>query len=54
MLHDRACSDRTSVTRAAGPATWAGVKGYLGACTDAAVAPVIEKYTGVLAAAMSS
>jgi glyoxylase-like metal-dependent hydrolase (beta-lactamase superfamily II) len=30
---------------------WAGVKAYLDACTDAAAAPVIEKYTGVLAAA---
>ena len=29
----------------------AGVKGYLDACADAAAAPVIEKYTGVLAAA---
>ena len=27
------------------------VKGYLDECTDAAAAPVIEKYTGVLAAA---
>jgi glyoxylase-like metal-dependent hydrolase (beta-lactamase superfamily II) len=31
--------------------TWAGVKGYLDAVTDTAAAPVIEKYTGVLAAA---
>ena len=30
---------------------WAGVKGYLDAITAAAAAPVIEKYTGVLAAA---
>jgi len=30
---------------------WAGTKGYLDACADAAAAPVIEKYTGVLAAA---
>lgn len=30
---------------------WAAVKGYLDECTDAAAAPVIEKYTGVLAAA---
>ena len=30
---------------------WAGVKGYLDAVTDTAAAPVIEKYTGVLAAA---
>jgi glyoxylase-like metal-dependent hydrolase (beta-lactamase superfamily II) len=30
---------------------WAAVKGYLDAITDSAAAPVIEKYTGVLAAA---
>jgi glyoxylase-like metal-dependent hydrolase (beta-lactamase superfamily II) len=30
---------------------WAGVRGYLGAVTDQAAAPVIAKYTGVLAAA---
>jgi len=30
---------------------WAAVKGYLDECTEAAAAPVIEKYTGVLAAA---
>jgi glyoxylase-like metal-dependent hydrolase (beta-lactamase superfamily II) len=30
---------------------WAGVKAYLDACTDAAAAPVIEKYADVLAAA---
>jgi hypothetical protein len=30
---------------------WAGVKGYLDAVTDTATAPVVEKYTGVLAAA---
>ena len=30
---------------------WAAVKGYLGAVGDATAAPVIEKYTGVLAAA---
>ena len=34
-----------------GPNSWAAVKGYLDAVTDAAAAPVIEKYTGVLAAA---
>jgi glyoxylase-like metal-dependent hydrolase (beta-lactamase superfamily II) len=33
-----------------GENVWAGVKGYLDACADAAAAPVIEKYTGVLAA----
>ena len=31
--------------------TWAAVKGYFDAISDAAAAPVIEKYTGVLAAA---
>jgi hypothetical protein len=30
---------------------WAGVKGYLDQVTDTATAPVVEKYTGVLAAA---
>jgi glyoxylase-like metal-dependent hydrolase (beta-lactamase superfamily II) len=30
---------------------WAGLRGYLDAITEAAAAPVIEKYTGVLAAA---
>jgi glyoxylase-like metal-dependent hydrolase (beta-lactamase superfamily II) len=30
---------------------WAGVRGYLGAVTERAAAPVIDKYTGVLAAA---
>jgi glyoxylase-like metal-dependent hydrolase (beta-lactamase superfamily II) len=34
-----------------GANAWAGVKGYLDAVTDAAAAPVIEKYTGVLGAA---
>ena len=34
-----------------GENTWAAVKGYLDAVTAAAAAPVIEKYTGVLAAA---
>jgi glyoxylase-like metal-dependent hydrolase (beta-lactamase superfamily II) len=34
-----------------GENAWAAVKGYLDACADAAAAPVIEKYTGVLAAA---
>jgi glyoxylase-like metal-dependent hydrolase (beta-lactamase superfamily II) len=34
-----------------GENTWAGVKGYLDAITTAAATPVIEKYTGVLAAA---
>jgi hypothetical protein len=34
-----------------GENVWAGIKGYLDACADAAAAPVIEKYNGVLAAA---
>ena len=34
-----------------GANTWAAVRGYLDAITAAAAAPVIEKYTGVLAAA---
>jgi len=36
---------------AAGENFWAGVKGHLDAVTDRAAAPVIAKYTGVLAAA---
>ena len=31
--------------------SWAAIKGYLDAVTDAATAPVVKKYTGVLAAA---
>jgi glyoxylase-like metal-dependent hydrolase (beta-lactamase superfamily II) len=34
-----------------GENVWAGVKGYLDAVSEAAAAPVIDKYTGVLAAA---
>jgi glyoxylase-like metal-dependent hydrolase (beta-lactamase superfamily II) len=34
-----------------GANSWAALKGYLDACADTAAAPVIEKYTGVLAAA---
>ncbi len=34
-----------------GENSWAAVKGYLDAVTDAAAAPVVDKYTGVLAAA---
>jgi glyoxylase-like metal-dependent hydrolase (beta-lactamase superfamily II) len=34
-----------------GQNVWAGVKGYLDEVTDTATAPVVEKYTGVLAAA---
>jgi glyoxylase-like metal-dependent hydrolase (beta-lactamase superfamily II) len=30
---------------------WAGIRGYLGAVTERAASPVIDKYTGVLAAA---
>ncbi|HEV3291195.1 MAG TPA: hypothetical protein VG123_19625, partial [Streptosporangiaceae bacterium] len=36
---------------AAGENAWAGVKGVLDAVTERAAAPVIAKYTGVLAAA---
>jgi hypothetical protein len=47
---------RLGLSPLAGPdevwrAVWAAVKGYLGAVGDATAAPVIEKYTGVLAAA---
>jgi glyoxylase-like metal-dependent hydrolase (beta-lactamase superfamily II) len=34
-----------------GANAWAALKGYLDACADTAAAPVIAKYTGVLAAA---
>ena len=34
-----------------GENTWAALRGYLDAVTAAAATPVIEKYTGVLAAA---
>ena len=43
--------DPTPYFQKYGENAWAGVKGYLDACTDAAAAPVIAKYTGVLAAA---
>ena len=43
--------DPTPYFQKYGVNVWAGVKGYLDAVTDAAAAPVIEKYTGVLAAA---
>jgi hypothetical protein len=36
---------------AGGESAWAGVKGYLDTVTERAAAPVIAKYTGVLAAA---
>jgi hypothetical protein len=43
--------DPTRYFQKYGENAWAGVRGYLDACTDAAAAPVIKKYTGVLAAA---
>jgi glyoxylase-like metal-dependent hydrolase (beta-lactamase superfamily II) len=43
--------DYTPFFQKYGDNSWAAVKGYLDACTDAAAAPVIEKYRGVLAAA---
>jgi glyoxylase-like metal-dependent hydrolase (beta-lactamase superfamily II) len=43
--------DPTPYFQKYGENAWAAVKGYLDACTDAAAAPVIEKYRGVLAAA---
>ena len=43
--------DPTPYFQKYGENVWAGVKGYLDAVTDAAAAPVIEEYTGVLAAA---
>jgi glyoxylase-like metal-dependent hydrolase (beta-lactamase superfamily II) len=43
--------DRTPYFVTYGENTWAAVNGYLNAVTAAAAAPVIEKYTGVLAAA---
>jgi glyoxylase-like metal-dependent hydrolase (beta-lactamase superfamily II) len=43
--------DPTPYFQGGGANVWAGVKGYLNAVGDAAAAPVIEKYTGVLAAA---
>ena len=36
---------------AGGQNAWAGVKGHLNAVTECAAAPIIAKYTGVLAAA---
>ena len=63
-LHQAYISDIVDATTAAlsttdptpyfmkyGQNAWAGVKGYLDAVADAATAPVVEKYTGVLAAA---
>ncbi len=43
--------DPTPFFQKYGENSWAAVKGLLDACTDAAAAPVIAKYTGVLAAA---
>jgi len=43
--------DPTPYFVAGGANVWVGVKGYLNAVGEAAAAPVIEKYTGVLAAA---
>ena len=43
--------DPTPYFQKYGDNMWAAVKGYLDECTEAAAAPVIEKYTGVLAAA---
>jgi len=43
--------DPTPYFKKYGENVWAGVKGYLDALADTAAAPVIEKYTGVLAAA---
>ena len=63
-LHQAYISDIVDATTAAlsttdptpyfmkyGQNAWAGVKGYLDAVADTATAPVVEKYTGVLAAA---
>jgi hypothetical protein len=43
--------DPTPFFQKYGENAWARVKGYLDACTDAAAAPVIEKYRDVLAVA---
>jgi glyoxylase-like metal-dependent hydrolase (beta-lactamase superfamily II) len=43
--------DPTRYFQKYGDNAWAAVKGYLDEITDSAAAPVIEKYTGVLAAA---
>jgi glyoxylase-like metal-dependent hydrolase (beta-lactamase superfamily II) len=64
VLHQQYMADLDAASRAAidtvdptpyfmkyGANAWAGVKGYLDAVADAAAAPVIEKYTGVLGAA---
>ena len=46
-----ATTDPTPYFMKYGQNVWAGVKGYLDQVTDTATAPVVEKYTGVLAAA---
>jgi glyoxylase-like metal-dependent hydrolase (beta-lactamase superfamily II) len=64
VLHQQYMADLDAASRVAidtvdptpyfqkyGANAWAGVKGYLDAVADAAAAPVIEKYTGVLGAA---
>jgi glyoxylase-like metal-dependent hydrolase (beta-lactamase superfamily II) len=43
--------DPTRYFQKYGENAWAGVKGYLDEVTETAAAPVVEKYTGVLAAA---
>ena len=44
--------DPTPYFQKHGDNAWAGVRGYLDEITDVAAAPVIEKYTGVLARRM--
>jgi hypothetical protein len=64
VLHQQYMADLDTASRTAidtvdptpyfqkyGANAWAAVKGYLDAVADAAAAPVIEKYTGVLGAA---
>ena len=46
-----AAVDPTPYFQKYGDNAWAAVKGYLDEVTDAAAAPVIKKYTGLLAAA---
>jgi hypothetical protein len=43
--------DPTPYFQKYGENVWAGLKGYLDEITATAAAPVIEKYTGVIAAA---
>ncbi|HEY3016631.1 MAG TPA: hypothetical protein VGJ41_16070, partial [Nocardioides sp.] len=64
IVHQQYMADIAAAVRAAidtvdptpyfvkyGENSWAAVKGYLDAVSDAAAAPVVDKYTGVLAAA---